>query len=105
VKFAAMLATPSVAKNRVVVDCSTFYALTHHSILKKIYPYKEFSIRVYARYQSQKLYIKRKSTMSNQSKCPIAGGYETIESKRIRVVIGTPPMNANWWPGLYLQYD
>jgi catalase-peroxidase len=37
--------------------------------------------------------------MSKQSKCPIAGGYEAIESKRIGGAIGTPPMNANWWPG------
>ena len=37
--------------------------------------------------------------MSDKMKCPIAGGYEAIESKRIGGAIGTPPMNANWWPG------
>ncbi|GAB54519.1 catalase/peroxidase [Glaciecola punicea ACAM 611] len=37
--------------------------------------------------------------MSKPSKCPIAGGYEAIESKRIGGAIGTPPMNADWWPG------
>ncbi len=37
--------------------------------------------------------------MSDKMKCPIAGGYEAIESKRIGGAIGTPPMNADWWPG------
>ncbi|MFT6056471.1 MAG: catalase-peroxidase [Pseudohongiellaceae bacterium] len=36
--------------------------------------------------------------MSKQSKCPIAGGYEAIQSKRIRGAIGSPPMNTDWWP-------
>ncbi|WP_339842655.1 catalase/peroxidase HPI [uncultured Halopseudomonas sp.] len=37
--------------------------------------------------------------MTKQSKCPIAGGYKAIESDRIGGAIGTPPMNADWWPG------
>jgi catalase-peroxidase len=37
--------------------------------------------------------------MSDKMKCPIAGGYSAIESKRIGGAIGTPPMNADWWPG------
>lgn len=37
--------------------------------------------------------------MSNKSKCPIAGGYRAIESDRIGGAMGTPPMNADWWPG------
>ena len=37
--------------------------------------------------------------MSDIRKCPIAGGYKTIESDRIGGAIGTPPMNADWWPG------
>jgi catalase-peroxidase len=37
--------------------------------------------------------------MSNQSKCPISGGYKAIESERTGGAIGTPPMNADWWPG------
>lgn len=36
--------------------------------------------------------------MSKQSKCPIAGGYQAIESKRIGGAIGSPPMNSDWWP-------
>lgn len=37
--------------------------------------------------------------MSNESKCPIAGGYTAIESDRVGGAMGTPPMNADWWPG------
>lgn len=36
--------------------------------------------------------------MSDKSKCPIAGGYQTIESNRIGGAMGTSPMNADWWP-------
>jgi catalase-peroxidase len=41
----------------------------------------------------------RRHDMTDRSKCPIAGGYEAIESNRIGGAVGTPPMNANWWPG------
>ncbi|MFT4855016.1 MAG: catalase-peroxidase [Algoriphagus sp.] len=36
--------------------------------------------------------------MAENAKCPFSGGQNSIKSDRIGGAIGTPPMNADWWP-------